>query len=365
MRAETPGLLKEAPRAILSDVKLARPGMLKEVLRPEEIPSTPQFKNLIIFGSGPIMDRDSKMKAEDEKTPVGQEDVNMWGKMSARAAAELKLAGIVDKITFSGGTTGGVEYGSEASIMKDLIRAEYPMIDPDDILEEPMATNTLENFAYVLNKFDEASPFDPNPETTEPVALLGADFHVARIKDLANLYGVNNTTGFSAQAVLRLIAERTNDRQALDHLDKLADLSADLTTQDSRVNWREFNKMSPEENRAQESKSAVSAAHNTFFEEQQGTERSPGILQRWREENRWGGGLKHIPEYWVGYLGFLTNDARLTVALDRIPQEEIVRMGVDRSRPLDEVRSKLLEYTKPEKRIIPSADWEKNPPASK
>lgn len=363
MTSEAAVLQKEGPRSVLSDVKLARPGMLAEVLRPEEKLATPQYENLIIFGSGPIMDRDTKERAEDVNTPIGQDDVNMWGKMSARAAAELKLAGIVKYITISGGKTGGAEFGSEASIMQDLILREYPTINPEDIRMEPDATNTLENFAYVLNKLDSETPYGSKP--ARPVALLGADFHVARIKNLAALYGVENATGFSAQAVLRLIAERTNDNAMLDHLDKLADVDTDLTSPESRIKWFLFNALSLNEKRSQDSKSGVSTAYNTFFEQQQGIERNPGITQRWAEENKWGAGLQEIPEYWVGYTGYIKNDARLNAVLDKVDLADLAKLGVDRTQPLDVVRAQLLEYTKPGKRIIPSEDWEKNPPAVK
>ncbi|HMS22902.1 MAG TPA: YdcF family protein [Candidatus Levybacteria bacterium] len=335
-------------------IKPPRPGILREVLKPEERTIKPQFEDLIVFGQGPVIGRDSRTKPMPGSREV--EDINIWGKTVARAAAELKVAGTIGRIIISGGKTGGEDFVSEAELMRNVIFSEYPNIKPEDILVETTATNTLENFAYTINKLDNEKSTNPKG-TSRRTAFLGSDYHISRIKHLAVLYGFSEPQVFSAEAIFKVIAERTHDLAMQDEIEKMLSVNDDLSLPDSRIVFDFFASLSPKEKRSQESKSFMKKP--TFFEKMEGTEQK-GVLKRIMEEQRWTRGLSSVPEYWIGYLGYLTDNTRLSDVLSELPEQDLVKMRIDRSKPINEVRRELLNFTKPGMRKIPPEEWEKS-----
>ncbi len=335
-----------------AEIKLKKPGLLKDHLSPSEHLKKPPIDDLIVFGQGPVIDVETREKPTEQ---TKQEDVNMWAKNIARAAGELKLAGVVRKIILTGGRTGGAGFLSEAELMKKILVEEYEIFE-NEIAVETKATNTLENFAYTLNSIDEEGKKEPQLHRT--VGVLGADFHLTRIQLLAELFGLKNTQGFSAEQIFRLIAYKTGDSNLHQKLDRLLGLNDDLSAPESRLNWSDFQKLTTEEKAKQESKSTMRA--EAHFERFSGEDKK-GIVVRWAGEQRWTRGLKEIPTYWIGYLGYLKDDNRLLSLLqNQFSQELLTDLGINLSSPVEVIREKLLEYTKENKRGIPPKSWEKS-----
>lgn len=344
-------MLETPKRTHKLELELKRPGLLRDVLQTEEKIGQPQFDDLIVFGNGPVLDMLTREKPTDQTSETG---INLWGEMSAIAAAELKTAGVIKRIIITGGRTGGDAHPSEAELMRDVILKKYPGILSTDIVIEPKATNTLENFAYTINALDQEA--EANPNTKRKTAFLGADFHTLRIGQLARLYGFSEPVSFSAQAIFRVIAERTNDNELHAQLDKLLSTNDDLSPENSRIDWQKFFTMPSEAREGLSAKSAMKAP--TFFEEFLGSSEQLGIVERKEEDMKWSRGLDQLPKYWIGYLGYLTNDQRLQRLLNRIGEKTLSSLGIDIAAPLSDTRTKLLEYTKPGIRELPPKEWE-------
>lgn len=332
------------------EIKPHRAGILRDVLKNEEKTEKPQFQDIIVFGQGPVIDGNTRT------VPSGGtkgEDINLWAKTIARAAGEMKYAGMVGNIIITGGKTGGGGFLSEAELMRNILREEYPEIPEDEIKLEPTATNTLENFAYTLNAIDTDEKSHPGSHAR--TAFLSGDFHTTRIKELARLYGFSEPEVFSAESIFRLIANRTDDSNLHGLLDRMLSVNDDLSEPSSRIQLEDFQRLPSEAKRNEPSRSAMKAS--TFFEDLLGTEKK-GILKRILEEKRWSRGLAEMPKYWVGYLGYLESDERLQKSLDSLSDDMLASVGVDRTDDLNSARQKLLVYTQQDKREIPPTEWE-------
>ena len=105
------------------EIKPKKPGLLAESLSENEKKQTP-LDYLLVFGQGPVLDSETKQGPEPQTQNVKADSI-LWMKTIARAAGELKLAGGVKKIVFTGGKTGGDNLPSEAQLMKDILVNEY------------------------------------------------------------------------------------------------------------------------------------------------------------------------------------------------------------------------------------------------
>lgn len=271
---------------------------------------------------------------------------NRWCRQNALAAGEALMLGLTDRLILSGGKTqppyvkerlpaARLEtWPSEAEIMKDIIvrtyGKEYKAMTGRSIAEalvlEAGSTNTLENFALTLNKH-------PELLTGEKVGLMGADFHVRRMKVLADLYGVPvaRRGGISAQDVLEQRAAERRKGRYQEMLDWMGDAL-----------------------------------------------RNPDLRGRLKGEERWESGLvdeKYLA-YWIGYAGYLEDPKLIMNILEALKdpswragaEREFTRVGLDFNTFADtdlaklrdeqpgdylDFKTRLLQLSRPGIRVMP------------
>lgn len=308
---------------------------------PQEIPKTevpkthevekPPLDAILVFGQGPVVDQTTREKASDVKVEVGFEDVNLWSKNLARAAAELFKRGQTREVIVMGGRTGGEAYQSESELIAKILHEEYG-VPLEAIKLEGRSTNTLENLVNLLNEY-----LDKNSEYKD-VGILSANFHLPRTKLLMQLLDIPYGHAFSAEEVTRYAArfdeqgrEREQwDEQTLLEIERMLDMGEASTPP-----------VSPKDK------------VDTYYQQQSGTEQK-NIAKRGQEEDVWSRALLEMPEYWLCYLGNLKNGERMRNILagqDQHMLEE--RFGIDMSSDSDDVlRQKLLKVG----RILPNLD---------
>lgn len=335
------------PKTTSVEIKPSKSGLLAESLKPNErTQSGHKLDYLLVFGQGPVLDESTKLKPEAGKTGV-QETAIAWMKNSARAAGELYLEGATKKIILTGGKTGGSEYKSEAELMRDILVNEYH-VPPDDIILEDKATNTLQNIPLSLKKIDELTPSSVRPR----IGLLGADFHIPRIRILADLFGISEHKSFSAEQIFRTIAyklEEKGDTQSIQEarnmqqqLDALLSMNDDLSFPGSRFPLSE----NLDQFQATALKSQVSHStmlSSTLFETQTGKEKE-GFKEKRQLESYFTRGMIEVPEFWFGYLKYLNND-RLSAIISQTDDQILNRFGLKKDTPIDKIRVILEPYT--------------------
>src|SRR3989339_38638 len=267
------------PKTTSVEIKPSKLGLLAESLKPNERTQTNhKLDYLLVFGQGPVLDDTTKLKPESEATDV-KEVAIAWMKNSARAAGELYIEGATKKIILTGGKTGGAEYKSEAELMRDILIQEYKVPEEDIILENE-ATNTLENIPKSLNKIDllKSTTGSEKPK----IGLLGADFHIPRIRMLADIFGITDHKSFSAEQIFRTIAYKLEDsgeiqnineaRTIHQQLDALLSMNDDLSFPGSRfVRTENLDQFQADALKSQFSHSTMLSP--TLFENQVGKER--------------------------------------------------------------------------------------------
>lgn len=134
-----------------------------------------------------------------------REMMNIPAKMRAIAALEILKRGEVDELVISGGKTMGESFPSEAELMRDYIiqttqsklraklrRGEVSEEEAVKELKERLekikledkATNSIENFANVINKMDSSG------KEYKDIGLLSNNFHTERLKKLAKKFQI-------------------------------------------------------------------------------------------------------------------------------------------------------------------------------
>lgn len=218
---------------------------------------------------------EARANVRQEWQRYGRLALNRWCRQNALAAGEALMLGMTDQVILSGGKTqpGWAKdivskdrldsWPSEAEMMKDIIVRMYGK-RYQEVYKKPIetalqvedaSTNTLQNFALTMNTH-------PDLTNGEQVGVLGADFHVRRIKVLADLFGVKVAPGgkLSAQTMLE---QKAADRRKGRYQEIL--------------NWMG---------------DAL---------------RNPDLRSRLKGEERWESGLideKYLA-YWIGYAGYL------------------------------------------------------------
>ena len=324
---------------------------LVDLLTPKEKNNQNPIDYLVVCGQGPVLDKDTLDKPDSSKKDVEVTPIS-WMKTIARAAGELKLTGGVKKIVLTGGKTGGEQTKSEAELMKDILVSEY-YVPEIDIIVEDTAANTLQNFAFSLNKIDSLTA---GQEKSASIGLLGADFHLARIRQLAELFGVKTNQAFSAEQIFNLIADRADDQELKQLIRSRINLNEDLSAGE-KIDWQVFQALSSEEKARQQSKSAMMAP--THFEKQLGKE-GRGIKERMLDENWFSYGLVDVPKYWIGYLGYLTDNNRLMTILKTIntsSPETLKEVGIDLDQTPETIKQELLLYAKEKRTGPPEFDF--------
>lgn len=295
-------------------------------IQEQPVPVEPEkkpFDVLLVFGQGPVIGKESRLPAGDSGEE--NEDVNFWSKEMSKAAKILYDEKQVGKVIVMGGKTGGASNSEGALIAKPLQKAGVP------VETEEGSTNSLENLVNLINE---------HPEIMEPEsknAIMGSDFHLSRIRQLMEMFEIPYTGVFSAEAVSKYAALQIADENILHDLARRLDITADS---------KKPNIYAP-----------------GYYLGKKGTEQR-GVEDRTRDEAFLSRALLDQPKYWVGYIGGIRNDELMM----RLLQKQDPRMlknifAVDLSEPPDQIRGKLLPFTKAgDKRVVPSPKlWKEKP----
>jgi len=190
----------------------------------KEKETKPHFDAIIVFGAGIREPKQENLKffeKEAEKflkeiptNPTEDKEYLNWkkttrelltiqGKMRALGCLEILKEGEVDEVILTGGKTKGENLPSEAELMQHYIiqkyqeellrkirKKEITLQEAKTQLEnlikkirlEDKATNTIENFALVINMMDE------NPQKYQRLAFLSNQYHLSRILKLAEKF---------------------------------------------------------------------------------------------------------------------------------------------------------------------------------
>ncbi|HZE87673.1 MAG TPA: YdcF family protein [Methylomirabilota bacterium] len=282
----------------------------------------PQRKNsLIVFGQGPVVDSETKIKAIDNKTEKGKETVHFWGKGLVDAAAILHKNNTVGKIIVLGGKTGGEVYDSEAELVAKGLTEQG--ISQSEIAQETRSTNTLENLVNVCNDF-----LDKPGEAEQAVDILGAPYHMTRMKLLMKLFAIPYNNVFASDEVVRAAARGDKkadewDHKELSEIERRLDINAA-----GRLPVSDADKMIP-----------------GYYDAKEGEERKT-ILRRVQEEEVWMRAMMEIPEYSLKYFAQIKNDKKLGEILENVEElfpGELVKQGIIPSDTYDTIREKLAK----------------------
>jgi len=256
------------------------------------------FDAIIVLGCGPVKKPLYEQKPEKFKKSTGWQ-MNMEAKMRTIAAGEAYLEGLTRKLILTGGKTGGPDLPSEAEVMRNMLVKKIK-VPQQDILIEDRSTNTIENFANVMNIIDQA------PQEYQSTAVLSNQYHVNRAKILAKSFS-GETQGQAAEPILDRRSEKY--RKVLDR----------------------------------------------FFS-------SPQYQDKLKGEVRWTRGLDEIPLYWLPQAMAVENPARLKKMLEveKVQQtvDEILKAqgivgGLDAIEDLNQIR----EIVRSMPREMPPEEW--------
>ncbi len=191
---------------------------------PEKKEEEPHLDTVLVFGikGEEIDDYQEIPESQKESFLSGMEDLkeneekrkwakqtrkmmNIPAKMRAVAAMEILKKGDVDELIISGGKTMGENLPSEAELMRDYIAQKLQTelkrkVQNEELSEtealnelkkglekiklEDKATNSIENFANVINMMDSSY------ESYKDIALLSNDFHTKRLKKIAEKFDI-------------------------------------------------------------------------------------------------------------------------------------------------------------------------------
>lgn len=290
-----------------------------------EVPQTQEVEKttldaILVFGQGPVIEEQTRVKAEIAQAKSGSEDINLWSHTLAKAAFELYSRGETREIIIMGGRTGGEGYQSEAGLIAKELHEKYN-VSLDAIKLEDRSTNTLENIVNVLNAYIDAGGNYKN------IGILGANQHVGRLRVLMEMFGLPNKHAFSAEEVVRFVARSSEewDSDTLTEIENRIDMNAA-----SRVPWsKKDQELGP-------------GYYGTKKGEEQKT-----VHRRFQEEDAWRQVLGELPQYWIGYLGRLQNTQRIREILNRQGQDFLEqikrRFDIDPASDTDTIlKQKLL-----------------------
>ncbi len=175
-----------------------------------------------------------KEAVRNEWQHTGHFALRRWGRQNALAAALALYEGITQTLILSGGKTKPrwvseslpkeriKEWPSEALLMQDVIvrnfgklyEKRYGRPIQDALCIEDASTNTLENFAYTINRNSTLLH-----EHTR-IGLLSARHHLKRVAILAKLFSVTNTAKISAEEMLAKVKEEQLRKQCVSLVEK-------------------------------------------------------------------------------------------------------------------------------------------------
>ncbi len=277
----------------------------------------PPLDAIMVFGSGPVVDRQSREKAETANTPIGTEDINFWSHTLAQATDILLENNQTARVILMGGKTGGSSFKSEAELIAEAMQAKDSPKTP--ILLEDGSLNTLENLVNALNLYiDEPT----QAESFKKLGLLAQHFHLPRVRLLMELFDIPYVTAFSSEKVVAFDAAQKGDMDTVADIDERLDLSQDPNSPDS------------------------------YYGKKKGTERLD-IKTRFLQNDAYTKEFFDYPEYWLCYVGKLSSEKRIRGILSKLDPEQLKKYHIDLGGPIDEVKSKLVAI---ERIDLPVAD---------
>ncbi len=364
--------------ALEDEVKKRKRGKSSDLPIKEYLQKIKRVDYLFVFGRGPAV-----IEQVTKEKPIGKAvnpEALSLTRINARAAGELYLAGLCNKIILTGGHTAGPDNPSEADEMEKILLA---MGVPPNKLIKNTAGNSLENFGRSIKQAKEDKA-QIGSEKKIPAkyrddisfGLVGSYAHMARLRSLAYVFGLKSAQSFSAEEVFKLIAYLTDNTKLHQLLDQRLNIDYDLsvsidppTLDNPRlVSWQNTY---PTERRDLPTQSALAykMGHGknqpraTHFENQTGREAmgirelltteqflKRGLLDETFEvEIKGEDGDKKVVkiksrDYYIGYLIFL-DDKSFRDALDRVGYDTLAEYDIQSEMSLEEKRKKLEPYT--------------------
>lgn len=269
---------------------------------------------LLIFGQGPVIDRVTRTNPQEGVSTPGKEDVNLWSKNLAKAASELYKRGQAPQIIVMGGKTGGVEYKSEAELIKQHLDAEG--IPENVITTEEDSLDTVANLINLINMKDAQGLQDK-----EIYQILGSSYHISRIQILMQLFRIPFNHIFSSDEVLRFVARNNTD---------------DPSLQDTKLLIEIERRLDPNS--------------NLYYQDKQGVEKID-YADRLIHDNLWTRELLEYPESWLGRVADIKNPDKRSEILDGVeklwPGALQSKFGINRELDSpEEIRVKLSKIKK-------------------
>lgn len=270
--------------------------------------------SLLIFGQGPVIDKETRTVPQVGRSTPGNEDVNLWSKNLARAASELYKRGQIPQIIVMGGKTGGVEYKSEAELIKEYLDVEG--VPENVIATEEESLDTIANLINMINMKDAQST-----QGQEKYQILGSPYHISRIQILMQLFRIPFSHVFASDEVLRFVARGNKVDSSSWDTNLLTEIDARLDPNS-----------------------------NLYYQKQQGLEKRD-YVDRLIFDDILIRELLEYPESWLGRVADITNSTRQSEILDGVeklwPGILQSKFGINRKLDLpEEIRVKLAQIQK-------------------
>lgn len=132
--------------------------------------------------------------AADKK--VGRIKLSVESKITALAAGEMYVSGVVKKILFSTGHTAGSDFPSEAAEMKRFMKERFPRIPGENIILEEKSFDTPSN-AKEVKKIIKKYGF-------KKLALLTTKAHMLRADKLFKNFGIKVDDFYSEEEAKKI-----------------------------------------------------------------------------------------------------------------------------------------------------------------
>lgn len=287
--------------------------------------SPASIETVLIFGQGPVIDAQTRLKASDANTPIGGEDINFWSDNLAQAAADLaRLDPSLQHFAVMGGPTGGEQYASEARLIAKKMQEKG--VSGDSIKLEEMSNDTIENIVNFLNLHDNTGNIDEQRYST-----LSAKYHSVRVGVLMKLFAVPVKHRFQSEEILRYVARTTSDPN---------NPSKHIPTHDS-IQW--------DQQQLQILEDQLDINDQTKYTKKKiGTEQR-NIADRYIKDDLFLRELLQYPEKWLPYVGKLENDQRVQTILQQTenlyPGMLHEKYGVQAANDIASIKAKLQQIT--------------------
>lgn len=281
-----------------------------------EILRSPRLDALLVFGSGPVIDKDTREKAETSGTTPGSEDINFWSKTLADASAVLYKRQEAREIIVMGGKTGGEAFKSEAELISEEIgRQDMPN---SVVKQEDRSVNTLLNIVNAANLYLD----DPkNSGSYQKLGIVAQHFHLPRVRLLMHFFDVPYVTAFSSEKVVQWAAYQEGDMDKVKEIDERLEMAS--VAGNTQAKKPEDKQLLP------------------YYEKQIGTERLD-INTRFLQNDAYTKETMDVPEYWLCYVGLLKSDERIKRILNKVNPGMLQRFNIAIDDPIEKTRKKLL-----------------------